>query len=194
MIDERLLEVRKTMKRRKPNFHIQNSNDPKKRFAGRWKRPKGLQNKMRERRRGNPRYVEPGYGSPSAVRGASPAGLFPVVVSNVEQLSSIRPGEDGVVIGSTVGMRKRAAIVKAAVDKKLTLLNFDAAEISKKIDAAIASRKKRRQEVMGRKKSKAASKKTVEAKPAENIENVVDDEAKKKAEKAEKDKVLTKAQ
>ena len=196
MIDARLLEIRKTMKRRKPNFKILNSNDPKKRFAGRWKRPKGLQSKMRERRKGNPRYIEPGYGSPAAVRGATAQGLFPVVVSTLAELTLVT-ADQGVVIAATVGMKKRAAIVKAVVEKNLTLLNFNADDITRKIEAAVAGRKKRRQELMERKKSSitAAKKAVAESKPAvaATIETVVDEEAKKKAEKEEKDKLLTRA-
>ena len=117
MISQKLLELRKAMKARKPNFRIQNSNDPKKRFSGRWKRPKGLQSKIRERRKGNPRYIEPGYGSPAAVRGASAEGLFPVMVSNVSDLAKVG-ADHGVVISSTVGLRKKVEIVKAAVERK----------------------------------------------------------------------------
>jgi len=200
MIDTRLLAVRKAVKRRKPNFKIQNSNDPKKRFAGRWKRPKGLQNKMRERRKGNPKYIEPGYGSPVMVKGASPGGLFPIVVMNLNDLAMIREGQ-GVVISAGVGMRKRAEIVKAVIAKKLTLLNFKPDDISKKIEATIASRKKQRQEFAQKRKVKGESKKPAakeapataapapEQKPAAEAEA----EEKKKAEKEEKDKILTKA-
>ncbi len=199
MIDARLIEVRKAVKRRKPNFKIQNSNDPAKRFAGRWKRPKGLQSKMRERRKGNPKSVEPGYGSPEPVRGTTPDGFFPVVVKNISELANIQEG-CGVVISAGVGMLKRAAIAKAAIDKKLKPLNFKADEISTRLSESVALRKKRRLEIMQRRKVKGEAKKpsvaattAPSAKPSADIEGKVDVEEKKKAEKAEKDKILTKA-
>jgi large subunit ribosomal protein L32e len=195
MIDAKLLEVRKSVKRRKPNFQIQNSNDPVKRFAGRWKRPKGLQNKMRENRKGNPISIEPGYGSPAAVRGAAMEGVFPFVVCNVEDLAKAPEGY-GIVISAGVGMRKKVEIVKAATAKKLMLLNFKAEEISKRIDDALAARKKRRQEILHKRKTKAESKKPAPAtspeQPAAQVTEKSDEE-KKKAEKEEKDKLLTKA-
>ena len=207
MIDAKLLEVRKAVKRRKPNFQIQNSNDPKKRWPGRWKRPKGLQSKMRERRKGNPRYIEPGYGSPAALRGATTEGLFPVVVSNVSDLGSVT-GDSGVVVSSTTGTRKKAEIVRAAVERKLKLLNVDAAQFIKGVEESIGSRKKRRQELLQKRKFRGESKKQQptqataassatavksDVKPAEgDIESKVDDEERKKAEKVEKDKILTK--
>lgn len=205
MLNANLLEVRRAVKRRKPNFQIQNSNDPKKRFAGRWKRPKGLQNKMRERRKGNPKYIEPGYGSPVEVKGATAEGLFPVVVSNVAAIGGVREGE-GVVISATVSIRKKAEIAKAAAERKLKLLNFNAEEMAKKLAEGMASRKSRRLEILKKRKVKGDAKKPQPVQPATavvekkdvtaatgSIESKVDEEARKKAEKLEKDKVLTKA-
>lgn len=196
MTDARLLDVRRAIKSRKPNFHIQNSNDPRKRFAGRWKRPKGLQNKMRERRKGNPRYIEPGYGSPAAVKGATGEGLFPVIVSSVNDLSKIREGLVAVV-SAKVGLRKKLQIVNAAVEKKLRLLNVDADKFTKAIGEAMGSRKKRRRRILEGRKVKAQEKKPAGTPKEEaakaGIESKVDEEARKKAEKEEKDKVLTKA-
>ena len=206
MLNQKLLELRKAMKARKPNFKIQNSNDPKKRFSGRWKRPKGLQSKIRERRKGNPRYIEPGYGSPAAVRGAAAEGLFPVVVSNMSDLTRVTE-DHGIVISATVGLRKKVELVKAAVERKLKLLNIDAAELAKSVGEFVSLRKKRRQEILQKRKVKSETKKAApaatataaaakseqeKAAGAADIESRVDDD-RKKAEKAEKDKILTKA-
>lgn len=207
-MNHKLLEIRKVMKAKKPNFHVQNSNDPKKRYPGRWKRPKGLQSKMRERRKGNPIYIEPGYGSPAAVRGATPEGFFPVVVSSIADLAKVK--EDcGVVISRSVGMKKKVELVKAAVERKLKLLNVDADKFSKVFSDFTVKRKARRQEILQKRKTKGEkpeSKKRAEAaketarqpepgkdETAAGIESKMDSDEKKKAEKAEKDKFLTKA-
>ena len=204
MLDAKLLEVRKAVKARKPNFKIQNSNDPKKRFAGRWKRPKGLQSKMRERRKGNPKYIEPGYGSPAAVRGATAEGLFPVVVKNISGLAKVK-GDEGVIISATVSIRNKVLIVKAAAERKLKLLNLNAEELVKSLGESMAARKSRRLELLQKRKVKGQVKKketaqattaaaeTKDATATSDIESKVNEEAKKKAEKAEKDKILTKA-
>lgn len=199
MLDAKLLEVRKAVKGRKPNFQIQNSNDPKKRFAGRWKRPKGLQSKMRERRKGNPKYIEPGYGSPAAVRGATAEGLFPVVVRNISDLGKVK-GDEGVIISATVSMRNKVLIAKAAAERNLKLLNLNAEELVKRLGESMAARKTRRlgllqkRKVKGEVKKKEAAATAAEAKKdtaqISDIESKVDEEAKKKAEKAEKDKIL----
>ncbi len=201
MINEKLLELRKAMKGRKPNFKIQNSNDPKKRFAGRWKRPKGLQSKMRERRKGNPKYIEPGYGSPREVRGATAEGFFPAIISSLGSIASVKEGA-GIIVSATVGMRKKAEILKAAAGRKLRVLNVDADEFAKKTAELTSSRKKRRSELMQKRKVKGETKKAVPAPAAatadaqvkdKDIEAKLSDEDRKKAEKAEKDKILTKA-
>ncbi len=191
---QRLLQLRNVAKARKPNFKIQNSNDPKKRFAGRWKRPKGLQSKMRERRKGNPKYIEPGYGSPSLVKGTTPDGLFPVMVENVADLARVKEGF-GVIVSTGIGMRKKVDVVKAAVEKKLKLINVNAEEFLKQAESDMASRKKRRLEIVKGRKAKEARKPTpavAAAKKEGGIETKVDDDEKKRAEKAEKDKIITK--
>ncbi len=193
MADARLLELRRKIKAGKPNFHIQNSNDPRKRFAGRWKRPKGLQSKMRERRKGNPLPVEPGYGSPASVKGATQEGLFPFVVHSISDLAKVREGF-AAVVSATAGLRKKAQIVKAAAERKLRLLNIDIASFTKSMEESMSSRKEKRQQILRGRKVKAETKKAAESKEAksqEGIEGKIGDDAKKKAEKAEKDKVLT---
>lgn len=207
MINEKLLGLRKAMKARKPNFKIQNSNDPKKRFAGRWKRPKGLQSKMRERRKGNPKYIEPGYGSPREVRGATADGFFPVVARSLSDLANVKEGS-GVIVSARVGMRKKTEILKAAAERKLRVLNVDAGEFAKKTGEAMSLRKKRRSELMQKRKVKSETKKQEAKTPApgaaataaadvqaegKDIEAKLSDEDRKKVEKAEKDKILTKA-
>ncbi|MBI2141227.1 hypothetical protein HYU16_02275 [Candidatus Woesearchaeota archaeon] len=207
MVNGKLLELRRVMKARKPNFRIQNSNDPRKRFAGRWKRPKGLQSKMRERRKGNPRYIEPGYGSPREVRGTTAEGFFPVVVRSLGDIAGVKEGA-GIVISAAVGMRKKAVLIGAAAGRKLRLLNVNAEEFAKKTAGLISLRKKRRSELMQKRKVKGETKKpaaatAAAAKPSaaaadvqgngKDIEAKLSDEDRKKAEKVEKDKILTKA-
>jgi large subunit ribosomal protein L32e len=197
MINTKMLEVRKSIKKRKPNFHIQNSNDPAKRFVNRWKRPKGLQNKMRENRKGNPISVEPGYGSPEAVKGTSPEGFRPIMINNISDLSKVTDGCAGVV-SAYVGMKNKTEIVKAAITKKIKLLNVKTEDFSQAVEKSMAARKKKRQDLLSKRKSRAEPKKAdkTAAKEAskETIETKTEtDEEKKKAEKEEKDKVLTKA-
>ncbi|MBI2143583.1 hypothetical protein HYU17_00335 [Candidatus Woesearchaeota archaeon] len=197
-----LLKVRKAVKDKKPSFKVQKSNDPVKRFAGRWKRPKGIHAKMKLGKRGNPAGVEPGYGSPVMVRGATADGLFPVVIKNIAGLGNVREGQ-GVVVSAALGIRKKSELVKAAAGRGLRLLNLDAGLFNKNFDELVITRRKRRQGILQKRKVRGESKKEVkESKPtalkpqqpapaAADIEEKLDD-TRKKAEKAEMDRVLTK--
>ena len=189
---KKLLEVRKAIKRRKPNFVAQGAGRLKE-VKPRWRRPKGMHSKQRLRKKGHLAHVETGYRSPREVRGTTPSGLFPIVVNNVQELARITHGQ-GIVINSAVGMRKRAAIIAEALTKKLHILNIRKPEsYAGKVQETLAGRKKKKVEL--EKKQKETEKKKMPAKKTEEKKEhqpeLTEDE-KKKEEKQEKDKILTK--
>jgi len=200
MDKEKLLETRNSIKKKKPDFTRKDSNK-KKRLGTRWVRPKGLHNKLRLGRKGHRNVVSTGYGSPKAVRGLHSSGLEAVIVSNKE-LDKIDPKNQGIVISGTVGMRKKAEIVKEAQSRGIKILNLkDSTSFLKKVDDAIKSRKdtrdrKKKKKEEGEKKRKAeAEKKKEEGKGIEKAvsdeERIEQEKTKKDEEKKEKDKVLT---
>lgn len=190
MSKEKLLEVRKAIKSRKPKFIAQDSHK-KKTIPKKYVRPRGIQSKMRLKRGGHRKLPSPGYRSPAEIRGTTRKGLFPVNVSQVLDLEKINPEEQIAVITSQVGMRKRIEIIKKAAEKKIAIFNV------KKPEEYLANAEK---ELADRKNSKvkkqAEEKKEEEKKTAKkdskSIEEKVETEDKKKEEKKEKDKVLTK--
>ncbi len=181
-----LIQVRKGIKSAKPVFLVQDSNKRKEITGGRWRRPKGMHSKMRLNKSGNPKTPSQGYRSPRMVRHLSPEGLKPVFVTNVGMLSGISGGE-GVLVPSPVGMKKRTEIVKAAVEKKLPLLNIDADRFLKSSAALLDERRKR--------KAARLEKKQPEHAPVvkkQEPEAPVSGEDRRKAEKEEMEKVITK--
>ena len=119
---ERLLRLRRILKRKKPEFLRQNWFRFKK-LGEKWRRPKGRHSKLRRRIKGRGFVPHPGYGSPKAVRGLHPSGLVEVRVFNSSQLEGLDPKIHAVKIASTIGRKKRIEIMKKAEELGLRVLN-----------------------------------------------------------------------
>ena len=117
---ERLLRVRTRQKSKKPEFNTHDSHK-KKKLATSWRKPRGLHNKLRQHIAAKGRVVQPGFGSPKAVRGYHPCGLAEVRVNNVAELAAVEGC--AVRIASTVGMKKRLDIQSEAEKMGLKVLN-----------------------------------------------------------------------
>ena len=130
-----LLRTREKQKRKKPNF-IREESWRYKRIGSSWRRPKGLDSKMRLKLKNRPKNVEVGYRSPRAVRGFHPSGFEEKLVFTVKNLDKVDPNQI-VRIGHTVGSKKRLKIVEKAEELGLRVLNargvgMDELEESKK--------------------------------------------------------------
>jgi large subunit ribosomal protein L32e len=88
-----------------------------------WRRPRGIDNKMRIRVKGWPASPNVGYRSPKLVRNLHPSGYMEVRVSNVEDLLIIDPEAQVARIDGGVGERKRAAIIEEARRRGIRILN-----------------------------------------------------------------------
>jgi len=120
---EKALELRERVKKKKPNF-VRPESWRYKRLSESWRRPRGLDNKMRRKIKGWPPTVNVGYRGPKATRGLHPSGYKEVLVYNTEELKKIDPKTQAVRIAHTVGKRKRAKILVEARKKKITILNL----------------------------------------------------------------------
>ena len=170
-----LIEVRKEKKSRKPHFVTQDS-WKRKLLPKSWRKPKGLHSKMRLKKKGNPKLPSAGYRAPKAIRGFHSSGVKAVHINSVSELENVK---DAIIIASTVGTKKKLAIINAAVEKKLAILNIDTAAFTKKIAADMAERKKKAKKAIVAK----TPKKTVEEKPKEQSEDEKRKEGKKEIEK-----------
>ncbi|MEM4175467.1 MAG: 50S ribosomal protein L32e, partial [Candidatus Nitrosocaldus sp.] len=110
MINKELLELRRAVKARKPEF-VRQESWRYKRVKENWRKPKGIDSKMRLQVKGWPKIVKVGYRGPRVARYLHPSGYRDVLVHNVEELSRLDPSRDAARIASTVGARKRAAIL-----------------------------------------------------------------------------------
>ena len=211
----KLLQLRKSIKAKKPFYTRQENKKKKKMDDDKWRRPRGLHSKMRLRIRGKKRSPEPGFGSPREVEGLHPSGLRAVMVYSLADVDKLQ-GHQGAMIGSGVGMRKKAAMVEHCHKKNIRVLNIKdaqnyieevAQEMKARKDAAKKSKVSavvdEKKEAKEPKESKSDKKETKEIKKEEKVAehthpspehktHAHSDEEQKKKDKEEKDKVLTK--
>ncbi len=94
-----------------------------KRLETGWRKPKGIDSKMRLKRKGYPVSPTVGYRTPRDIRGLHPSGLTEVLVYRVEDLKGLNPETHAVRIAHTVGLRKRIEIEEEAKKAGLKILN-----------------------------------------------------------------------
>src|SRR3989344_99091 len=73
-MNQTLLNVRKEMKERKPEF-IRQDNPKRMKLNYKWRKPKGVHSKIRHHFKGRRKMPSPGFKSPAAVRGLHSTGL-----------------------------------------------------------------------------------------------------------------------
>ena len=117
-----LLELRKSISESRPRF-VRPESWRYVRLHPEWRKPKGLDNKIRKSFKGYPKRVKIGYGGPAKARGYHPSGSVDVLIFNPSQLDDLIPEKDAVRIGRVVGARKRAEILKRASELGLRVLN-----------------------------------------------------------------------
>lgn len=139
---ERALALRQRHKSKKPKFRRQESWRYK-RVSQIWRKPDGIDSKMRKKKKGWPKSAEIGYRGPKVARGLHPSGYEEVRVRTVDDLGKINPQTQAIRIAHTVGMKKRAEISIRAGEKGILILNplpevkpeEEAEEVSKEAEA-----------------------------------------------------------
>lgn len=185
-----LLAKRKQIKRKKPDFAMQDAHK-KSRLKQKWRKPRGIDSKMRLNLRGYNKCVEPGYGAPKLVKELDKSGLQPILICTEKELDKINKEKQGVIISSRTGKKKRIAIIKKANELSVKMLNIkNPEEYIKMIGENMKSRKEEKKK---KEKQKEEKKAKVEKKKEDKLaDKVLSEEEKSAAEKKEKDKLLTK--
>lgn len=116
------LKARTRAKHKKPAF-VRPESWRYDKFSVSWRRPRGLDNKIRRKIKGWPPGPSTGYKGTKAARGLHPSGFEEVLVHNVEELVKLNPETEAARIAHTVGKRKRGQIVVEAKKCNLRILN-----------------------------------------------------------------------
>ncbi len=93
------------------------------RLGDSWRKPRGIQSKMRRGYKYRINLVSTGYRGPKAVRGLHPSGFQEVMVYRVEDLEEMDPKRQAARIGHSVGSKKREEIEKTADERGIRVLN-----------------------------------------------------------------------
>ncbi len=110
-------------KKKKPDFKVPNFG-VKKRVKDRWRKPRGIDNKKRIRKKSAGPSPNIGYKNPEQIRHLHPSGKREVLVENAEQVEALK-GQDVVLrIAGKVGKKKRIEIAEKAKALGLRIVNF----------------------------------------------------------------------
>jgi len=96
-----------------------------------WRKPKGRDNKMREKKKGYPSIVSIGYKKTKDSRGKI-KNKTPVRIENLNNLKRIKKNEIGIL--GKIGMKKKIEIVKESKKMKIELKNLNINSFLKKIE------------------------------------------------------------
>jgi len=94
-----------------------------KRIKQNWRKPKGIDNKMRLQLKGWPPIVKIGYRKSKKLRGLHPSGLVEILVYSIKDLEHLNPSMHAVRISGRLGLKKKLEILKEARKRGLRVLN-----------------------------------------------------------------------
>ena len=178
-----LQKIKQKMKSNKPKF-IRQDTHKKKKLAKIWRKPRGIDSKKRLMKN-NRVMVKPGYGTPDLLRGKDKSGKEIILICSVKEIERLDPKKHSVIVSKKLGQKNKIKIFEELLKNKISLHNIS------DVEKHLADKKS---QFEAKKKEKQIKKKEPEkeVKSKESIEDKLDDEEKKKLEKKEIDRLLTK--
>jgi large subunit ribosomal protein L32e len=148
------LQARARARNKKPNF-VRAESWRFDRFSTSWRKPRGLDNKIRRKILGWPAGPSTGYKGPKVARYLHPSGFKEVIVFNVADLSNVDVNTQAIRIAHRVGKRKRADIIAKATELNLKILNLT---VSPETEGEEAEEEETEEEAAEGKETKAEAK------------------------------------
>ncbi len=185
---ERLLKIKAEKKKKNPEF-LRQDYHKKKKLDRNWRRPRGLQSKLRMQLKSSGYVVKAGYRNPSQVRGMSLDGFELILIRNLKDLEKIDPKKQKAILSSNIGFKKKKELLDFCLKNKIAIANIK--EPQKFIEDKIAHLKKIKDEQLSKKAAREEKKKEKKEKK-KSVEEKLSEEDKKELEKEEMQKVVTK--
>jgi len=117
-----LLKLRESIDEKRPEF-VRQESWRYKRLNENWRKPKGIDSKMRLSVEGWPKIVKVGYRGPKITRGLHPSGYKDILVHNTDELKGLNPKTDAARLASKLGAKKRAELIEKAKEMGIKVLN-----------------------------------------------------------------------
>ena len=180
-----------TQEKKKPRF-VRHAAHRKKKLAEVWRKPKGLQNKLRLNKKSRGVRVSSGYRSPTSTRGLV-SGKKQALVYTKEDLFQYEPDVHAITVGKT-GNKRRLELLEEAKKQGFIVLNHDVEKKTTEIKESVKERSSTRKEREEKRKAQEKAAQEAAKKESKAQEKVKETSAEdeKKAEKKEQEKILTK--
>jgi large subunit ribosomal protein L32e len=119
---DRLLKIRTQKRKARPKFKRYESWRYN-RVKGSWRRSRGIDSKVRRKKKGNIVSPNIGYRSPKKIRYLHSSGFEEAIVHNMTELEKVNPRKQVVKIAGAVGRHKRIMMQDRADELDILVLN-----------------------------------------------------------------------
>lgn len=120
---EKLIELRKKMKKKRPKFRRVESWRYD-RVKDSWRKARGIDSKTRKSKKSGIKSPDIGYRTPKKIRGIHPSGYEEKRVITKKDLEGLDPNKHAIKISSRLGAKKRIPLIEYAQKKGFKILNM----------------------------------------------------------------------